>query len=70
MFKKSAQNNKITLYLGSRDVVISDKSVDKIQGVIHVDPDYLQDKKVHQPKWPKNQIKIIAETFRTKCSAL
>ncbi|XP_018897592.2 arrestin homolog isoform X2 [Bemisia tabaci] len=46
VFKKSAPNNKITLYLGSRDLIISNKSIDKIQGVVYVDPEYLQDKKV------------------------
>lgn len=47
VYKKSAQNNKITLYLGTRDLIISNKSIDKIQGVVYVDPDYLQDKKVY-----------------------
>lgn len=46
VFKKSAQNNKITLYLGTRDLVISDQTTVKIHGVVYVDPDYLQDKKV------------------------
>lgn len=46
VFKKSAQNNKLTIYLGTRDVVISEKAADKIQGVVLIDPDYLQDKKV------------------------
>ncbi|KAK7605469.1 hypothetical protein V9T40_007327 [Parthenolecanium corni] len=47
VFKKSAQNNKLTIYLGTRDVVISEKAADKIQGVVLIDPDYLQDKKVY-----------------------
>nr|CAD7567954.1 unnamed protein product [Timema californicum] len=46
VFKKSAPNNKLTLYLASRDLVISEKKIDKLQGVLLVDPDYLQDRKV------------------------
>jgi beta-arrestin len=46
VFKKTAPNNKLTLYLSSRDLVISGNKIDKLQGVILVDPDYLQDKKV------------------------
>nr|CAD7437807.1 unnamed protein product [Timema bartmani] len=45
VFKKSAPNNKLTLYLASRDLVISEKKIDKLQGVLLVDPDYLQDRK-------------------------
>jgi hypothetical protein len=47
VFKKSAPNNKLTIYLSSRDLVISDNKIDRLQGVLLVDPDYLQDKKVH-----------------------
>ncbi|XP_067006681.1 phosrestin-2 [Anabrus simplex] len=46
VFKKSAPNNKLTLYLSSRDLVISDDQIDKLQGVVVVDPEYLQDRKV------------------------
>ena len=46
VFKKSAPNSKLTLYLSSRDLVISDNKIDKLQGVLLVDPDYLQERKV------------------------
>jgi hypothetical protein len=46
VFKKSAPNNKLTIYLSSRDLVISDNKIDRLQGVLLVDPDYLQDRKV------------------------
>ncbi|XP_067006688.2 phosrestin-2 [Anabrus simplex] len=46
VFKKSAPNNKLTLYLSSRDLVISANKIDKVQGVVLVDPEYLQDRKV------------------------
>ncbi|RZF40022.1 hypothetical protein LSTR_LSTR002425 [Laodelphax striatellus] len=46
VFKKSSPNNKLTLYLGSRDVVISTTSIDRIQGVILADPEFLADRKI------------------------
>jgi len=46
VFKKSAPNNKLTLYLSSRDLVVSNNKIDRLQGIILVDPDYLQDRKV------------------------
>lgn len=46
VFKKSTPNNKLTLYLSSRDLVVSHNKIDRLQGVILVDPDYLQDRKV------------------------
>jgi hypothetical protein len=45
VFKKAAPNNKITLYLSSRDLVISDTREDKLHGVLLVDPEYVQDRK-------------------------
>ncbi|PSN49980.1 Phosrestin-1 [Blattella germanica] len=47
VFKKSAPNNKLTLYLSSRDLIISETKIDKLQGVLLVDPDYLQERKVY-----------------------
>ncbi|KAL0276231.1 UNVERIFIED_CONTAM: hypothetical protein PYX00_003840 [Menopon gallinae] len=47
VFKKSSPNNKLTLYLSSRDLSISDNKIDHLQGVVYVDPEYLEDKKVY-----------------------
>ncbi|XP_020712244.2 arrestin homolog [Athalia rosae] len=47
VFKKSSSNNKLTLYLASRDLVVSAGKIDRLQGVLLVDPDYLQDKKIY-----------------------
>ncbi|XP_053988888.1 arrestin homolog isoform X1 [Hylaeus volcanicus] len=47
VYKKSSANNKLTLYLASRDLIVSESRIDKLQGVLLVDPDYLQDKKVY-----------------------
>ncbi|XP_026324016.1 beta-arrestin-1-like [Hyposmocoma kahamanoa] len=46
VFKKSSPNNKLTLYLASRDLVVENGCIDKIQGVLHVDPEYLENKKL------------------------
>ncbi|CAK1548135.1 unnamed protein product [Leptosia nina] len=37
VFKKSSPNNKLTMYLASRDLIVENGSIDKIQGVLHVD---------------------------------
>ncbi|XP_015605542.1 arrestin homolog isoform X2 [Cephus cinctus] len=47
VFKKSSPNNKLTLYLASRDLIVSSGKIDKLQGVLLVDPEFLQDKKVY-----------------------
>ncbi|XP_049782862.1 arrestin homolog [Schistocerca cancellata] len=47
VFKKSAPNNKLTLYLSSRDLIITDSTIEKLYGVLVVDPDYVQQRKVY-----------------------
>ncbi|KPI95438.1 PREDICTED: arrestin homolog [Papilio xuthus] len=46
VFKKSSPNNKLTLYLASRDLVVENGYIDKIQGVLHVEPECLENKKL------------------------
>ncbi|KYN21804.1 Phosrestin-2 [Trachymyrmex cornetzi] len=47
VYKKSSPNNKLTLYLTSRDIIVSEaKNDNKLLGVLLVDPDYVRDKKV------------------------
>ena len=46
VFKKGAPNGKITVYLGRRDFVDHVSHVDPIDGVVLVDPDYLNERKV------------------------
>lgn len=46
VFKKSSPNNKLTLYLSSRDLIVENGIIDKIQGVLHVDPEQLENKKL------------------------
>ncbi|XP_015379651.1 PREDICTED: arrestin homolog [Diuraphis noxia] len=45
VFRKTAQNNKLCLYLGNRDVVVSNNSSTKIHGIVLVEPDLLRDTK-------------------------
>ncbi|XP_012548031.1 phosrestin-2-like isoform X1 [Bombyx mandarina] len=45
VFKKSSPNNKLTLYLASRDLVVENGSIDRIQGVLHVEADCLENNK-------------------------
>ncbi|RLU26039.1 hypothetical protein DMN91_002202 [Ooceraea biroi] len=47
VYKKSSPNNKLTLYLASRDLIVSEAKIDKLQGVLLVEPEYLQEKRVY-----------------------
>ncbi|CAF4836625.1 unnamed protein product [Pieris macdunnoughi] len=46
VFKKSSPNNKLTMYLASRDLVVENGSIDKIQGVLHVESGNMENKKL------------------------
>ena len=46
VFKKGSPNGKITVYLGRRDFVDHITHVDPIDGVVLVDPEYLNGRKV------------------------
>ncbi|XP_037777349.1 arrestin homolog [Penaeus monodon] len=46
VFKKAAPNGKLTIYLGRRDFVDHVSAVDPVDGVLVVDPSYLQGRKV------------------------
>jgi len=46
VFKKTAPNGKITVYLGRRDFVDNTKGTDPVDGVVLVDNDYLRGRKV------------------------
>ncbi|KAK6620735.1 hypothetical protein RUM43_011030 [Polyplax serrata] len=47
VFKKSSPNNKLTIYLNSRDLFSAECTIDRLYGVVYVDPAYLEDKKVY-----------------------
>ncbi|XP_031769898.2 arrestin homolog isoform X2 [Galleria mellonella] len=45
VFRKSSPNAKLTMYLASRDLIVENGVIDRIQGVIQVEPDALLDNK-------------------------
>jgi len=47
VFKKAAPNNKLTIYLGRRDFVDHVSDVDPVDGVLVLDDEYLQGRKVY-----------------------
>merc|ERR1712050_574925 len=47
VFKKTAPNGKLTVYLGRRDFVDNTKGTDPVDGVVLVDNDYLRGRKVY-----------------------
>ncbi|KAK4300683.1 hypothetical protein Pmani_027136 [Petrolisthes manimaculis] len=47
VFKKAAPNGKLTIYLGRRDFVDHVSAVDPVDGVLVIDPGYLQGRKVY-----------------------
>ncbi|KOX68835.1 Beta-arrestin-2 [Melipona quadrifasciata] len=65
VYKKSSPNNKLTLYLASRDLTVSEAKIDKLQGVLLVDPDFLQDKRGRIDRLPSKVYRN--EVPRTGC---
>ncbi|XP_066246741.1 arrestin homolog [Euwallacea similis] len=47
VFKKSSPNSKLTMYLASRDLVVSQGKIDRLTGVLLVDPEFVDDRKVY-----------------------
>lgn len=47
VFKKASPNGKVTLYMGRRDFVDHVTSVDPVDGVLVIDTEYLQGRKVY-----------------------
>lgn len=69
VFKKSSPNGKITVYLGKRDFVDHVTHVDPIDGVVLVDPDYVQDRKVFGHvlaafRYGREDLDVLGLTFR------
>lgn len=69
VFKKSSPNGKITMYLGKRDFVDHITSVDPIDGVVLVDPDYVKDRKVFGHvlaafRYGREDLDVLGLTFR------
>ncbi|EEC07926.1 beta-arrestin, putative, partial [Ixodes scapularis] len=69
VFKKSSPNSKITMYLGKRDFVDHITSVDPIDGVVLIDPDYVKDRKVFGHvlaafRYGREDLDVLGLTFR------
>ena len=69
VFKKASPNGKITVYLGKRDFVDHGTHVDLIDGVVLVDPNYLQDRKVFGHvlavfRYGKEESDVLGVTFK------
>ncbi|KAL3201552.1 hypothetical protein MRX96_012586 [Rhipicephalus microplus] len=66
---KSSPNGKITMYLGKRDFVDHITSVDPIDGVVLIDPDYVKERKVFGHvlaafRYGREDLDVLGLTFR------
>ena len=47
MFKKTAPNGKVTVYVEKRELTIGENGIEPLQGVLFVDSNYIKDRKVY-----------------------
>ncbi|XP_061194576.1 beta-arrestin-1-like isoform X2 [Saccostrea echinata] len=69
VFKKTSPNGKITTYLGKRDFIDHLTHIDPIDGIVLVDPDYLQGRKVFAHvlaafRYGREDLDVLGLTFR------
>ncbi|XP_007507671.2 arrestin-C [Monodelphis domestica] len=69
VFKKTCPNRKLSIYLGKRDFVDHVDSVEPIDGVVLVDPEYMKDQKVFVVltcafRYGRDDLDVIGLTFR------
>ncbi|XP_043829893.1 arrestin-C [Dromiciops gliroides] len=69
VFKKTCSNGKLSIYLGKRDFVDHIDSVEPIDGVVLIDPEYLKDRKVFVVltcafRYGRDDLDVIGLTFR------
>ncbi|XP_074863683.1 arrestin-C isoform X1 [Carettochelys insculpta] len=69
VFKKTSPNGKLSIYLGKRDFVDHVDSVEPVDGVVLVDPEYLKDRKVYVVltcafRYGRDDLDVIGLTFR------
>ncbi|KAG9509233.1 Beta-arrestin-1, partial [Fragariocoptes setiger] len=69
VYKKSSLNSKITVYLGRRDFVDHISHVDPIDGVVLIDRDYVQNRKVFGHvlatfRYGREDLDVLGLTFR------
>uniref|UniRef100_A0A7N5K518 Arrestin-C n=1 Tax=Ailuropoda melanoleuca TaxID=9646 RepID=A0A7N5K518_AILME len=68
-YKKSSPNGKLSIYLGKRDFVDHVESVEPVDGVVLIDPEYLKDRKVYVTltcafRYGRDDLDVIGLTFR------
>ncbi|XP_050997755.1 arrestin-C [Acomys russatus] len=69
VFKKTSSNGKLSIYLGKRDFVDDGDTVEPIDGVILVDPQYLKGQKMFVRltcafRYGRDDLDVIGLTFR------
>ncbi|XP_026508870.1 arrestin-C [Terrapene carolina triunguis] len=69
VFKKTSPNGKLSIYLGKRDFVDHVDSVEPVDGVVLIDPEYLKDRKVYVTltcafRYGRDDLDVIGLTFR------
>ncbi|XP_072481865.1 arrestin-C [Notamacropus eugenii] len=69
VFKKTCLNRRLSIYLGKRDFVDHIDSVEPIDGVVLIDPEYLKDRKVFVVltcafRYGRDDLDVIGLTFR------
>ncbi|XP_006908584.1 arrestin-C [Pteropus alecto] len=69
VFKKTCSNGKLSIYLGKRDFVDHGDTVEPIDGVVLVDPDYLKGRKMFVMltcafRYGRDDLDVIGLTFR------
>ncbi|PNI41815.1 ARR3 isoform 1 [Pan troglodytes] len=69
VFKKTSSNGKLSIYLGKRDFVDHVDTVEPIDGVVLVDPEYLKGRKLFVMltcafRYGRDDLEVIGLTFR------
>ncbi|XP_053896130.1 arrestin-C [Malaclemys terrapin pileata] len=69
VFKKTSPNGKLSIYLGKRDFVDHVDSVEPVDGIVLIDPEYLKDRKVYVTltcafRYGRDDLDVIGLTFR------
>ncbi|XP_039622076.1 beta-arrestin-1-like isoform X2 [Polypterus senegalus] len=69
VYKKTSPNGKLSLYLGKRDFIDHVDSVEEVDGVVLVDPEYLKDRKVYVVltcafRYGRDDLDVIGLSFR------
>ncbi|XP_078068197.1 arrestin-C-like [Mustelus asterias] len=69
VFKKTSPNEKISLYLGKRDFVDHVNTVDPVDGMLLLDPEYLKDRKAYVTlicafRYGREDLDVMGLSFR------